>query len=248
MRSTLILFIVAGLLAGPLVTHASWMEPSKLALALPDDDPSIRLAANDMVRVGDWIEMPSYNADGDVIDVSLHTIKVQNWDKTITCMPTRALMTESFKNWRGMSDAGGRRIKRSLRLDFTSIRFCTDEMLERFRRIQFISEHIDSKIVEIAAANRENEVDETSLVNGRHLTNIGTLRAYILTYLRRHPMICQDMTLLVRLLEPDEYGVPIQVYAFCKDTAWANYEAVQSDIFDHILAVVPEFDLKLYQR
>jgi len=209
---------------------------------------SIRLAANDMVRVGDWIEMPSYNANGDVIDVSLHTIKVQNWDKTITCMPTRCLMTESFKNWRGMTDSGGRRIKRSLRLDFTSIRFCTDEMLERFRRIQLISGYIDAKLAEIAESNRENEVDETHMVNGRHLTNIGTLRAYILAYLRSHPMIHQEMTLIVRLLEPDKYGVPIQVYAFCKDTAWVNYEAVQSDIFDHILAIVPEFDLKLYQR
>jgi len=197
----------------------------------------IQLAANRMVSVGDWIEMPKYGADGDVLEVALTTVKVQNWDKTITTIPTYALISESFKNWRGMSESGGRRIKR-----------CNGEMLERFGKIQYISEYIETKKHELEEFNQATKVDNASLVNGRRMTNIGTFRAYVKAYLQNHPMINKDMTFLIRQLPPTEYGLPIEIYVFSKDKVWANYEAIQADIFDHILAVVPEFDLHVYQN
>jgi miniconductance mechanosensitive channel len=208
----------------------------------------IQLAANKMVAVGDWIEMPKYGADGDVLEVALTTVKVQNWDKTITTIPTYALISDSFKNWRGMSESGGRRIKRAVNLDMTSIRFCDEEMLGRYEKIQYISEYIEQKKDELEAFNQSTNVDNASLANGRRMTNIGTFRAYVIAYLRHHPMINQDMTFLVRQLQPSQYGLPIEIYVFSKDKAWANYEAIQADIFDHILAVAPEFDLRVYQN
>jgi len=208
----------------------------------------IQLAANRMVSVGDWIEMPKYGADGDVLEVALTTVKVQNWDKTITTIPTYALISESFKNWRGMSESGGRRIKRSVNLDMSSIRFCDTEMLERFAKIQYISEYIETKKSELKKFNQATKVDNASLVNGRRMTNIGTFRAYVKAYLQNHPMINKDMTFLIRQLPPSEHGLPIEIYVFSKDQVWANYEAIQADIFDHILAVVPEFDLSVYQN
>jgi len=208
----------------------------------------IQLAANKMVAVGDWIEMPKYGADGDVLEVALTTVKVQNWDKTITTIPTYALISESFKNWRGMSDSGGRRIKRSLNIDMSSIRFCDEEMLGRYEKIQYISEYIEQKKHELAEFNQAANVDNASLANGRRMTNVGTFRAYVVAYLRHHPMINMDMTFLVRQLAPGEHGLPIEIYVFSKDKVWANYEAIQADIFDHILAVVPEFDLRVYQN
>jgi len=208
----------------------------------------IQLAANKMVSVGDWIEMPKYGADGDVLEVALTTVKVQNWDKTITTIPTYALISESFKNWHGMTASGGRRIKRSININMNSIRFCDVEMLGRFEKIQYISEYIESKANELEKFNQSQNVDKSSLANGRRMTNIGTFRAYVVAYLRHHPMINMDMTFLVRQLQPSQYGLPIEVYVFSKDKAWANYEGIQSDIFDHILAVVPEFDLQVYQN
>ncbi len=208
----------------------------------------IQLAANKMVSVGDWIEMPKYGADGDVLEVALTTVKVQNWDKTITTIPTYALISESFKNWRGMSESGGRRIKRSVNIDMSSIRFCDVEMLERFAKIQYISEYIETKKIELKEFNQATKVDNASLVNGRRMTNIGTFRAYVKAYLQNHPMINKDMTFLIRQLPPTEHGLPIEIYVFSKDQVWANYEAIQADIFDHILAVVPEFDLRVYQN
>ena len=208
----------------------------------------IQLTANKMVSHGDWIEMPQYGADGDVLEVALTTVKVQNWDKTITTIPTSALISESFKNWRGMSESGGRRIKRAVYIDIGSIMLCTEEMLEDFHRIQYISEYIEKQKREIAEYNAASGVDDSSIVNGRRLTNIGTFRAYVVAYLKNHPMINQEMTFLVRQLAPSEHGLPIEIYVFCKDKAWANYEAIQADIFDHILAVVPEFGLKVFQN
>lgn len=208
----------------------------------------IQLAANKMVSVGDWIEMPKYGADGDVLEVALTTVKVQNWDKTITTIPTYALISESFRNWRGMSESGGRRIKRSVNIDMSSIRFCDTEMLERFGKIQYISEYIETKKSELKEFNQATRVDNASLVNGRRMTNIGTFRAYVKAYLQNHPMINQDMTFLIRQLPPTEHGLPIEIYVFSKDQVWANYEAIQADIFDHVLAVVPEFDLHVYQN
>jgi miniconductance mechanosensitive channel len=208
----------------------------------------IQLAANKMVSVGDWIEMPKYGADGDVLEVALTTVKVQNWDKTITTIPTYALISESFKNWRGMSESGGRRIKRSVNIDMSSIRFCNEEMLERFGKVQYISEYIETKKHELEEFNQATKVDDASLVNGRRMTNIGTFRAYVKAYLQNHPMINKDMTFLIRQLPLTEHGLPIEIYVFCKDQVWANYEAIQADIFDHVLAVVPEFDLRVYQN
>ncbi|MBT8071645.1 MAG: mechanosensitive ion channel family protein [Gammaproteobacteria bacterium] len=208
----------------------------------------IQLAANRMVSVGDWIEMPRYGADGDVLEVALTTVKVQNWDKTITTIPTYALISESFKNWRGMSESGGRRIKRAVNIDMSSIRFCTEEMLGRFEKIQYIAAYIDTMKKELAEFNKAANVDHASLANGRRMTNIGTFRAYVRAYLLNHPMINKQMTFLVRQLPPTEYGLPIEIYVFSKDQVWANYEAIQADIFDHILAVVPEFDLRVFQN
>ena len=207
----------------------------------------IQIAMNKMVAQGDWIEMPQYGADGDVMDISLTTVKVSNWDKTITTIPTYALISESFRNWRGMTQSGGRRIKRSILIDMTSIKFCTEEMLTRFSKIQYISKYIAQKKEEISEYNKAHGIDDSNLANGRHLTNIGTFRAYVSAYLKNHPMINQEMTFLVRQLELTAQGLPVEIYVFSKDKAWANYEGIQSDIFDHLLAIVPEFELKIFQ-
>ena len=207
----------------------------------------IQLVANRMLAEGDWIEMPSHNADGDVIEVALTTVKVQNWDKTITTIPTYSLISSPFKNWRGMSESGGRRIKRSINIDISSVKLCTPEMLERFARIQYIAAYIERKRKQLAEWNVQRGIDMSDPVNARHLTNVGTFRAYILAYLENHPEINQDMTLLVRQLEPGPTGLPIQIYCFSRDTRWASYERLQADIFDHLLAVAREFDLSIYQ-
>jgi len=207
----------------------------------------IQLSANRMVAYGDWIEMPKYGADGEIIDIALTTVKVQNWDKTITTIPTYALISESFKNWRGMSEADGRRIKRSISIDMSTIKFCDDEMLDRFSKIQYISEYIKSKKIELQERNQRKGVDTSSMVNGVRMTNIGTFRAYIKALIQHNPMVNKEMTCLTRQLAPTEHGLPIEIYVFSKDKVWANYENIQADIFDHILAVVGEFDLRVFQ-
>ena len=207
----------------------------------------IQLSANRMVANGDWIEMPKYGANGDIVEIALTTVKVQNWDKTITTIPTYALITESFKNWRGMSESGGRRIKRAINIDLNTVKFCSEDMLDRFSKIQYISNYIEEKKVEVKESNKQHKVDESSYVNGRRMTNIGTFRAYVEAYLRNHPMINKDMTFLIRQLAPTEHGLPIEIYVFSKVQEWADYEAIQSGIFDHILAVIPEFDLRVFQ-
>ena len=208
----------------------------------------IQLAANKMVSHGDWIEMPKYGADGDVLEVALTTVKVQNWDKTVTTIPTYALISESFKNWRGMQLSGGRRIKRSVYIDINTIKFCTEEMIERFSKIRYIAEYMVKKKKELAEYNAAHQLDDSVPTNKRQLTNVGTFRAYVISYLRNHPMINQEMTFLIRQLALAEHGLPIEIYVFCKDKVWAHYEAIQSDIFDHILSIVPEFDLKVFQN
>jgi len=208
---------------------------------------SIQLTGNDMVHVGDWIEMPQYGADGDVIDVALHTVKVQNWDKTITTIPTHKLIETSFKNWRGMSRSGGRRIKRAIYFDMSSIRFLEEGEIESFGRIALLKDYIATKREELSAYNAEPGRDASITADIRRLTNIGTLRAYIRAYLRSHPKIHQEMTLLVRQLAPTGEGLPIEICAFTNDTAWSAYEDIQADIFDHILAIAPEFGLRPYQ-
>ncbi len=208
----------------------------------------IQLSVNRMVARGDWIEMPKYEADGDVLDVTLTTVKVQNWDKTITTIPTYSLISESFKNWRGMQDSGGRRIKRSVYIDISTVKFLDEQMIERFGKIQYITDHIERKKQELAEYNELNQVDLSHLANGRRMTNVGTFRAYVEAYLKNHPQISQEMTFLIRQLAPTPKGLPIEIYVFCKDKVWANYEAIQGDIFDHILAIIPVFDLQAFQE
>lgn len=208
---------------------------------------SVQLTSLDMVRVGDWVEMPQCNADGDVIDISLHTVKIQNWDKTITTIPTHRLITDSFKNWRGMGESGGRRIKRDLRIDINSIRFMTPEEIDRCKRIALLTDYIEVKLKELADYNA-NVGQEAADVNLRRLTNVGTFRAYVLNYLKNHPKIHREMTLLVRQLQPGPTGLPLEIYAFTNITDWAIYEDIQADIFDHLLAVAGEFGLSMYQE
>ena len=209
---------------------------------------SVKLTEQDMVRVGDWIEMPQFGADGDVIDVQLHTVKVQNWDKTITTIPTHSLISDSFKNWRGMQSTGARRIKRSVLIDVSSIRFQSREEIDHFKRFALLKDYIAAKEAELAAYNEalEHEVSET--VNMRRLTNIGTFRAYAESYLQNHPRIHKGMTLMVRQLGADAHGLPLEVYCFTNTTVWAEYESIQADIFDHLLAIIPEFGLRIYQQ
>lgn len=209
---------------------------------------SIQLSANKMVGTGDWISMPSYKADGTVLDITLNTVKVQNWDQTITTIPTYKLVDDSFINWKGMEKSGGRRIKRSVNIDVHTVKFCTSEMIERFKTIRLLKDYINEKEAEINEHNRkEGESAAQSLANGRRLTNLGVFRQYLDQYISEHPKIHNDMTHMVRQLQSTEKGQPIEIYAFSNDQAWGNYEAIQADIFDHILAVVDEFELKVYQ-
>ena len=209
----------------------------------------VMISVNQMVRVGDWIEMPKAGADGDVIDVSLTTVKVSNWDRTITTIPSYDLISQSFKNWRGMFESGGRRIKRSILIDMQSIRFVDAALLERFMRIRRLRPYLESKTREVQQANEaESDLDLSVLCNGRRLTNLGTFRAYCLEYLRAHPQIRQDMILLVRQLDPTPHGLPLEIYVFVQDTRWTVYESVQADIFDHLLAVIGEFGLRVFQE
>ena len=207
----------------------------------------IQLASNNMVRPGDWISVPKKGADGDVIDVSLTTVKVQNWDKTITTIPIYSLIADSFTNWRGMSESGGRRIKRSFCLDMTSIRFCDEEMLNRFAAMNLLTNYIQEARDRIGTYHKEHNIPDEDVVNAPRLTNIGTFRVYVTAYLQQNPMIHKNMTFLVRQLAPTEHGLPLEIYVFSKDQAWANYEGIQADIFDHLLAVLPEFSLRIFQ-
>jgi miniconductance mechanosensitive channel len=208
---------------------------------------SVQIASNDMVRLGDWVEMPKFDADGDVIDIALHTVKIRNFDNTITTVPTSKFIDESFKNWRGMSESGARRIKRSIYIDKSSIRFLTDEEVNRFKRFMLLKNYVDEKQEELRAFNK-SVGGSGEQVNWRRMTNIGTLRAYIVNYLRNHPKIDQSRTLLVRQLAPTPHGLPIELYVFSNDTRWVAYEGIQADIFDHIIALLPEFGLRLFQH
>ncbi|MCH1909450.1 mechanosensitive ion channel family protein [Stenotrophomonas acidaminiphila] len=209
---------------------------------------SVQISGDGRVRIGDWIEMPSQNADGDVIDIALHTVTVQNFDKTITTIPTKKLVTESFKNWRGMQEAGGRRIKRALYLDQHSVQFLDAAALDRLQRFGLLDDYLAGKQAELERWNTQVAQAHPEEVNARRLTNLGTFRAYVERYLRSHPGIHQDMTLLVRQLAPGPQGLPLEVYCFTVTTAWGEYEAIQSDVFDHLLAILPEFGLRVFQE
>lgn len=208
---------------------------------------SIQVTVNDIVRIGDWITMKSYHADGDVIEINLSTVKVQNFDKTITSIPTYKLVSDSFINWRGMSESGGRRIKRSILIKVSSIKFLNDEKLTKLKEIERISSYITQRKEDIEKDNKDKGVNKKLLLNGRNMTNIGLFRRYALAYLKDHPQISQDLTVMVRQLAPSPEGVPLEIYVFVKDKVWVNYEKIMSDIFDHLLAAIPTFDLECFE-
>ena len=208
---------------------------------------SIQINSNDLFKIGDWVEAPLFGADGDVIDIALHTVKIQNWDKTISIIPTYKLIDSSFKNWRGMSRSGGRRIKRSIYIDMNSIKFCSNEMINQYKKINVISDYINSKVLELKEHNETSKNDELN-INGRTLTNIGTYRAYIKGYLKNNINIHKDMTFLVRQLSSTDKGLPIEIYVFTNTTDWIDYEEIQSDIFDHLISSLAQFDLKVFQN
>tara|TARA_B100000900_G_scaffold63895_1_gene49344 strand:+ start:723 stop:1943 length:1221 start_codon:yes stop_codon:yes gene_type:complete len=208
---------------------------------------SIQITSNDLFRLGDWVEAPQFGADGDVIDIALHTIKIQNWDKTISIIPTHKLVDSSFKNWRGMTNSGGRRIKRSLNIDLNSVKFCDSNMVKKFSKISLLKDYLEAKINEITQYNNQQKISD-SLINGRSLTNLGIFRIYIQKYLNENTNINKDLTFLVRQLAPNKYGIPIEIYVFSSDTNWIKYEQIQADIFDHLIASIKEFDLNLFQN
>jgi len=208
---------------------------------------SIQVSINNMVRIGDWISFEKYGADGDVIEINLATVKVQNWDKTITTIPTYALISDSFKNWRGMMDSGGRRIKRALIIKQESIHFLTKDDIESLKKIEMITEYLENRDQAIESFNTDNQIDKSILINGKNLTNVGVFRKYMDNYIHQHSGINKDMTIMVRQLAPTAQGLPIEVYAFSSDKRWANYEYIMADIFDHLLAAIPYFDLEGFE-
>ena len=207
----------------------------------------VQLSANDMLKVGDWITMPKYGADGPVIEVTLNTVKVQNWDKTITTIPPYALVSDSFQNWRGMRESGGRRVKRSINIDMTSVKFCTAEMLEKYRKIDLLKDYVEETERIITEYNQERGIDNSILVNGRRQTNLGVFRAYLTAYLNHLPTINHNLTCMVRHLQPTDRGIPIELYFFTDTVDWIPYEKIQADVFDHLLAIIPEFELCVFQ-
>lgn len=209
---------------------------------------SIQVSVNDMVRIGDWIAMEKYGADGDVIEINLTTVKVSNWDKTTTTIPTYALISDSFKNWRGMQESGGRRIKRALIIKTNSVRFLDKKDLKRFSKIQTITEYIDHRQKDIDKHNATNKIDKSVIVNGRNQTNLGLFRKYCDLNLKQHPALNKEMTIMVRHLEPNGKGIPLEIYAFSSDKRWINYEHIMADVFEHLIAALPYFDLELYQE
>ncbi|WP_298115361.1 mechanosensitive ion channel domain-containing protein [uncultured Bacteroides sp.] len=207
----------------------------------------VQLSANDMLKVGDWIAMPKYGADGTVIEVTLNTVKVRNWDNTITTIPPYLLVSDSFQNWRGMRESGGRRVKRSINIDMTSVRFCTPQMLEKYRKIDLLKDYIDQTEAKVRAYNEQNGIDNAVLVNGRRQTNLGVFRAYLTAYLKSLPVVNKDLNCMVRHLQPTDHGLPVELYFFSTIKDWIPYEGVQADVFDHVLAIIPEFDLRVFQ-
>lgn len=207
----------------------------------------VQLSANDMLKVGDWIAMPKYGADGKVIEVTLNTVKVRNWDNTITTIPPYLLVSDSFQNWRGMQESGGRRIKRSINIDMTSVKFCTPEMLEKYRKIHLLKDYIEQTEQVVEAYNKHHHIDNSILVNGRRQTNLGVFRAYLTAYLKSLPVVNTELNCMVRQLQPTDHGIPIELYFFSKIKEWIPYEGVQADVFDHVLAIIPEFELRVFQ-
>lgn len=237
-----VLVLLGGLGAGTAVVMFIFQD---LLLGLV---AGVQLTTNKMLARGDWVELPQHNANGEVLDVALTTVKIQNWDKTITMLPTQALVNESFRNWRGMQESGGRRIKRAIMIDINTIRLLDAEMVANLQQIQALRPYLATKTAELAEYNAAHDIDDSSVVNGRRLTNIGTFRAYVMAYLQSHPQINQEMMVMVRQLDPTPTGLPLEIYAFSSSIEWVIYEGVQADIFDHLFAVLPEFGLCAYQK
>lgn len=208
----------------------------------------IQLSANNMLKVGDWIAMPKYGADGTVIEVTLNTVKVRNWDNTIVTIPPYLLVSDSFQNWEGMRQSGGRRVKRSINIDMSSVQFCTPDMLSKYRKIQLLKEYIDETEKVVKEYNKERHIDNSVLVNGRRQTNLGVFRAYLTNYLKSLPTINQELMCMVRQLQPTETGIPMELYFFSAAKDWVPYEGIQADVFDHVLAIIPEFGLRVFQN
>lgn len=208
----------------------------------------VQLSANNMLKVGDWISMPKYNADGTVIEVSLNTVKIRNWDNTITTIPPYLLVSDSFQNWEGMRASGGRRVKRSINIDMTSVSFCTQEMLDKYRKIHLLKDYVEQTEEVVTAHNKERNIDNSVLVNGRRQTNLGVFRAYLTAYLNSLPTVNHELTCMVRQLQPLETGIPLELYFFSANKDWVPYEGIQADVFDHVLAVIPEFGLRVFQN
>ncbi len=258
--SKLILYILGGLLGiailtgqSPLIMLSGFGAMTAVLLLVFRDTilsfvAGVQISSDDLVRVGDWIEVPKFGADGDVIDIALNTVRVQNWDKTITMIPTHKLIEESFKNWRGMSLSGGRRIKRAIHIDMSSVKFCDEKLLARFEKMQLLKDYIRERLLEIDTYNLQYQIDQSESINGRRMTNLGVFRAYLEAYLHNHPKIHKQMIFLIRQLAPGETGIPLEIYVFTNDTNWNNYEAIQADIFDHIIAVTSKFDLTIFQN
>lgn len=249
-----LIFIVALLLNRSPLLIVSGLGAMTAVIMLIFKDPilgliaGIQLSANDMLRIGDWLEMSGHNADGEVLEIGLTTVKVKNWDKTVTTIPTYALISQSFKNWRGMSESGGRRIKRAVYIDVTSVNFLTETDLERLNQANLLQPYLQQKQADITTYNQTKQVNLNSKINGRRLTNLGTFRAYLLNYLKSHPQIHQNMTVMVRQLATQNNGIPLEIYAFTNTTVWDEYEQIQADIFDHIFAVINEFKLQIHQN
>jgi miniconductance mechanosensitive channel len=247
--------LLGGILLGktPLVMFGTLGAASAVLLFVFKDAilgfvASIQLSINDMIRIGDWVSVPKYNADGDIIEINLTTVKVQNWDRTISTVPTYSFVSDGVTNWRGMEESGGRRIKRRVHLKISTVKLCNAEMLERFRKIELVKPYLEQRSAQIEAYNGERKVDsKASIVNGRRMTNLGVFRNYILAYLRNNSLINKEMTCMVRQMESTDRGVPLEVYCFSSIKTWVEYESIQSDLFDHILAVAPSFDLDVFE-
>lgn len=248
------LLIIATLIGKDISNILLGLGTASAILMLVFKDPilgfvaGIQLSINNMVQIGDWIVMEKYQADGNVLEITLTTVKVQNWDNTITTIPTYSMISDSFINWRGMSESGGRRIKRHIKIDMETVKFCTPEMLERFKKFQLIKNYIIDTENNIEKYNQQNKIDTSNIANGKQQTNLGVFRAYLREYLKSNPNINQNMTFIVRQLQPTEKGLPIEIYVFSSNKEWVSYENIQSDIFDHVVSIVPMFDLRIFQE
>jgi miniconductance mechanosensitive channel len=248
-----ILFIISNVTNKPLWTLLTAFGALSALIILTFRDTilglvaSIQISGNDIVRIDDWIEVPKYGADGHVVEINLTTIKVKNWDNTVTTIPTYVLINDAFKNWRGMEESEGRRMKRSVNIKISSIKFCTPEILEHFKKIDLIRDYVTQKESEINQYNAAHKINKSVLANGRNLTNVGIFREYLSNYIQKHPKVNKELIMMVRQLPPTDKGLPLEIYCFTLDKEWVDHETIAADIFDHVLATIPSFDLEIFE-